>query len=322
METGGIVITNSGLKLLNDAIVAGKALEFTTMRIGTGELITIETAKTLTKLINTYKDIGITTITKTESGETNIRGAFTNEEFKTSVNIREVGLFAKIDGVSETLFAYVNDGEGEIYPPGSSGNIVEKARDFIIGITDKVTVTVVLDKKKIYVTIYDLEDAINAHMHDDYRRLIGSRYKGTHEYREYLLGDVYFKDEIISVGAEVSDSSSPGLQNFVEKISERSLKTLNGDVESPFYLNMPHSAPIAGVELENGVRIASENYTVGFSIHKDTRIVTVEIQNSEDPALISSMIEDINSSPQLIEVESLYTPIHDTTEANPTGFVY
>lgn len=322
MRTDGAIITNAGQELLSYALANNKQVNFTKVKLGKGDVNTFDEAEKLTDVVSFYKQIPITSITRNNVGIVRIRSSFTNADFPLQVVLKEIGVFAIVEGKSEILFGYVNDGEGESFPPGSSGNIVERVRDIYVGVSTNTQVTAVVDKSVIYPTIYDLEDAINAHMRDDYRRLIGSRYKGTYEHGEYLLGDVYFKDEIISVGAEVLDGSSPGLQNFVEKTLERSLKTLNGNVESPFYLNMPHSAPIAGVELESGVRIASENYTVGFSVHKDIRIVTVEVQNSADPALISSMIEDINSSPKLIEVESLYTPIHNTTEAYPSGFVY
>lgn len=307
--------TKKGLEAISRAI-NGEVITFTKLEYGNG-VATSGVVKDMAKIINTLGSTKIAVVTTNEE-TLRVRGNISNDGVKDDIFVREYGIYAKIENGKEFLFAYLNDADATITIPSSSKGRWEANRDFVLYIGEVGDYDFTGNGNLVYTTIADLRN----YMHYNYRCLVGERYKEECDYREYLLGDVYFKEEIISIGAEVPDSSSPILKNIIDKKVERKLKTLNGDVESNFHINMPHSEPVAGVQLESGVRIASENYTVGFSIHKDIRIVTVEIQNSTDPSLISSMIEDINPSPKLTEVESLYTPIHKTTEANPSGFAY
>ncbi|MGL5901564.1 MAG: hypothetical protein ACRCZO_02675, partial [Cetobacterium sp.] len=88
------------------------------------------------------------------------RTTFTNADFQYEVTLKEIGVFATVDGKEETLFAYVNDGDGESFPPGDSGNIVERVRDSYVGVSTSLQVTATIDRSVIYATVFDLEEGL------------------------------------------------------------------------------------------------------------------------------------------------------------------
>lgn len=321
MKTNGVIVTNRGLSLLNEAVANGVPLLFTTMKIGTGDITSIEHAERLENLVVFFKNIGLTSITEQSDGNTKFRGAFTNENFQNEVVIKEVGLFAKIGEYGqEYLFAYVNDGVGETFPPYSTGNIVEKTRDLIIGITDRAQVTTILEKNLIYATIYDLEEQIEKHLQDELEILIGEKYK---QYgRKILPGDVNFKNLYTAVGVEIPDGTHTNLYSEMANEKCRILSQLRGEEEIKYRLNNHEETTILGFQLETGSLLKKDNYTVGFSRELDTRIVQIEMKSNGETELISTQVEKINTSTELTDVRIEYTPTHWETQTSLKSYSY
>ncbi|MEG0645461.1 MAG: hypothetical protein RR438_09000, partial [Cetobacterium sp.] len=161
MRTDGAIITNAGLELISYAIANNKNITFTKTKLGKGDVNSFDEAKKLTDVVSFYKQIPITSIYRNNSGVIRIRSTFTNEDFPIEVVLKEVGIFATVEGKSETLFAYVNDGAGESFPPGTSGNVVERVRDIYVGVSTAIEVNAIIDKSTIYATIFDLEEGLN-----------------------------------------------------------------------------------------------------------------------------------------------------------------
>lgn len=161
MRTDGAIITNAGLELISYAIANNKNITFTKTKLGKGDVNTFDEAKKLTDVVSFYKQIPITSISRNNSGIIRIRSTFTNEDFPIEVVLKEVGIFATVEGKSETLFAYVNDGAGESFPPGTSGNIVERVRDIYVGVSTAIEVNAIIDRSTVYATIFDLEEGLN-----------------------------------------------------------------------------------------------------------------------------------------------------------------
>ncbi|MGL4566908.1 MAG: hypothetical protein ACRCU6_00100 [Fusobacteriaceae bacterium] len=321
MKTNGVIITNRGLSLLNEAVANSAPLLFTTMKIGTGDITSIEHAKRLENLVIFFKNIGLTSITEQSDGNTKFRGAFTNENFQNETVVKEVGLFAKIgEHGQEYLFAYVNDGVGETFPAFSTGNIVEKIRDLVIGITDRAQVTTVLEKNIIYATIYDLEEQIEKHLQDELKILIGERYKGYE--KKNLPGDVNFKNIYLAVGIEMPVGSHTNL--YSEMMNEKCniLSQLRGEEEIGFKLNNHEETTIVGIELEAGVLLEKDNYTIGFSRELDFRIIQIEMKNTGETELISTMNEKINTDTRLNDIKIEYTPTHLETQTKLKSYSY
>ncbi|MGL5459024.1 MAG: phage tail protein, partial [Cetobacterium sp.] len=161
MRTDGAIITNAGQELLSYALANNKQVNFTKIKLGKGDVNTFDEAKKLTDVVSFYKQIPITSIARNNAGIVRIRSSFTNADFPLQVVLKEIGVFAVVEGKNEVLFGYVNDGEGESFPPGSSGNIVERVRDIYVGVSTNTQVTAVVDRSVVYATIYDLDEGLN-----------------------------------------------------------------------------------------------------------------------------------------------------------------
>lgn len=161
MNTNGAIITNAGLELISHALANNKNISFTKTKLGKGDVNSFDEAKKLNDIIQFYKEIPITSIARNNSGIVRIRSSFTNADFPHEVILKEVGIFAKTDETSEILFAYVNDGLGENFPPGNSGNVIERTRDIYVGVGSTVQVNAIIDKSVVYATVYDLEEGLN-----------------------------------------------------------------------------------------------------------------------------------------------------------------
>lgn len=159
LATGGVILTTAGSLLISRSLELVKPIEFTHMKIGTGDISSIAQARKLNDLVISYKNINMSTLVR--SGDlVRVRGSFTNDEIVETVRIKEVGVFAKIGTEQPILFGYVNDGEGELIPPGTSG-IVARTRDLYIGITGEAEVAITINKSLVYATIEDLEEGLN-----------------------------------------------------------------------------------------------------------------------------------------------------------------
>lgn len=159
LATGGVILTTAGSLLISRSLELVKPIEFTHMKIGTGDISSIAQARKLNDLVISYKNINMSTLVR--SGDlVRVRGSFTNDEIVETVRIKEVGVFAKIGTEQPILFGYVNDGEGELIPPGTSG-IVARTRDLYIGITGEAEVAITINKSLVYSTIEDLEEGLN-----------------------------------------------------------------------------------------------------------------------------------------------------------------
>ncbi|MGL5777981.1 hypothetical protein [Cetobacterium sp.] len=160
LATGGVILTSAGALMISRSLELVKPIEFTHMKIGTGDISSLDSARALTDLVASYKIINMSSIVRSEN-TVRIRGSFTNESFSNEVTIKEIGVFAKIGAEQSVLFGYVNDGQGEVIPPGNSGNVISRTRDLYIGVTSAAEAVITIDKSLVYPTIEDLEEGLN-----------------------------------------------------------------------------------------------------------------------------------------------------------------
>ncbi|WP_298066256.1 hypothetical protein [uncultured Cetobacterium sp.] len=160
LATGGVILTSAGALMISRSLELVKPIEFTHMKIGTGDISSLDNARALTDLVASYMTINMSSIARNES-TIRIRGSFTNESFSSEVTIKEIGVFAKIGAEQSVLFGYVNDGQGEVIPPGNSGNVISRTRDLYIGVTSEAEGVITIDKSLVYPTIEDLEEGLN-----------------------------------------------------------------------------------------------------------------------------------------------------------------
>ncbi|WP_330111830.1 hypothetical protein VSU16_03545 [Cetobacterium somerae] len=160
LATGGVILTSAGALMISRSLELVKPIEFTHMKIGTGDISSLDNARALTDLVASYMTINMSSIARNEN-TIRIRGSFTNESFSNEVTIKEIGVFAKIGAEQSVLFGYVNDGQGEVIPPGNSGNVISRTRDLYIGVTSEAEAVITIDKSLVYPTIEDLEEGLN-----------------------------------------------------------------------------------------------------------------------------------------------------------------
>ena len=160
LATGGVILTSAGALMISRTLELVKPIEFTHMKIGTGDISSLDNARALTDLVASYMTINMSSIVRNEN-TIRIRGSFTNESFSNEVTIKEIGVFAKIGAEQSVLFGYVNDGQGEVIPPGNSGNVISRTRDLYIGVTSEAEAVITIDKSLVYPTIEDLEEGLN-----------------------------------------------------------------------------------------------------------------------------------------------------------------
>lgn len=160
LATGGVILTSAGALMISRSLELVKPIEFTHMKIGTGDINSLDNARALTDLVASYMTINMSSIVRNEN-TIRIRGSFTNESFSNEVTIKEIGVFAKIGAEQSVLFGYVNDGQGEVIPPGNSGNVISRTRDLYIGVTSEAAAVITIDKSLVYPTIEDLEEGLN-----------------------------------------------------------------------------------------------------------------------------------------------------------------
>lgn len=247
LSTNGSIITNGGASLLADALSRGVPIQFTTMKIGSGELLSGDTPEAFTDIKNIWKDIGITSVSKTES-IVRIRGVFSNDALETTQWVREVGVYAKTDQVAETLFCYVNDGNGEELPAGTGGNLIERVRDILSDVSN-ATVKTILDPSQVYATIYDLNDKIKAADHT--MKVDDSGLSANHH---YILGNVFrgIIEEVTDIVADKVFFSSNTKQYY------RANKTASGTWTGPDSADFQEISNVELIKLINESK-AKEN---------------------------------------------------------------
>lgn len=148
-------VTNAGLDLIGASIAEGKALIFTKVVLGDGQLASGASISTMTAVINPLMTIPLKAGTQ-ESGKVKLRFAVDNSALEAGFFAREVGVFAKVgtDG-TEALYAYTNGRNYVDYVPDKSNPLDVQDIDIYCVTGNASTVQVVIDGTA-YVTIADL----------------------------------------------------------------------------------------------------------------------------------------------------------------------
>ncbi|WP_297638870.1 hypothetical protein, partial [uncultured Clostridium sp.] len=278
MRTDGAIITNAGLELISYAIANNKNITFTKTKLGKGDVNTFDEAKKLTDVVSFYKQIPITSISRNNSGIIRIRSTFTNEDFPIEVVLKEVGIFATVEGKSETLFAYVNDGAGESFPPGTSGNIVERVRDIYVGVSTAIEVNAIIDKSTVYATIFDLEEGLNR-KEDKFTKNTGFN-KNKSDSTSLDDSDTLATSKAVKLAMEKATGASTTAAGKEPKFDKNSAFNKNFGVLQNEVLEGHRMAQIQGVEKFGGdvqtPGVKKVGYSYWCTANKDFYICKVE----------------------------------------------
>lgn len=160
-----MIITRAGLDMIAQS-QAGGTLIFTKGKLGDGQ-IGDQSIPDLTDLINAKMSVELSSVTAKTEGHVEVRFIVDNTDLDVGFFVREVGIFAKVneEGV-EQLYGYANAGNYTNYLADKTvpiDSIITKI-DLVVGNASNVAFTT--DKSIVYVTLEDLEEAINAHNKD------------------------------------------------------------------------------------------------------------------------------------------------------------
>lgn len=114
-------LTEKGEELLNISIGEGKTLTFTKFELGDGN--TPSDFRKQTGLVNKFYEFPILNTSIQKDQVLRIRGYFDNKSFSQDKQLKEIGVFVKIEGnETQYLYSYTNAGDtGDIIPANSRG---------------------------------------------------------------------------------------------------------------------------------------------------------------------------------------------------------
>lgn len=143
MLTNSHILTAEGQNLITRSLVENKKIDFLYYKAGNGDVNSIDAIKLLKDISGTLiKKFDVALISKISPSTTNISGQYDNTGVVTSQQVKEYGLFAKLEGDSkEILFSYQGLGAGFILPL-YSGTLITQIVDFTITMTQDVGVVV------------------------------------------------------------------------------------------------------------------------------------------------------------------------------------
>jgi hypothetical protein len=157
-----MIITRAGLDMIAQS-QAGGTLIFTKGKLGDGQ-IGDQSIPDLTDLINAKMSVELSSVTAKTEGHVEVRFIVDNTDLDVGFFVREVGIFAKVndEGV-EKLYGYANAGNYTNYLADKTvpiDSIITKI-DLVVGNASNVSFTT--DKSLVYVTLEDMENALNTH---------------------------------------------------------------------------------------------------------------------------------------------------------------
>ncbi len=160
-----MIITRAGLDMIAQS-QAGGTLIFTKGKLGDGQ-IGDQSIPDLTDLINAKMSVELSSVTAKTEGHVEVRFIVDNTDLDVGFFVREVGIFAKVndEGV-EKLYGYANAGNYTNYLADKTvpiDSIITKI-DLVVGNASNIAFTT--DKSIVYVTLEDLEEAIDTHNKD------------------------------------------------------------------------------------------------------------------------------------------------------------
>lgn len=138
----GAIMTNKG-RTLEAKVMAGKCkLELTKLKVGDGTTSDIES---MTDLVSPKANIGISSITPSDTGVCDVEGIITNTDLEKGFYMRELGVFAADPDDGEILYAVMTDSHADYLQAKGSSTALSVGLHMQVIITNADDVTAVLD---------------------------------------------------------------------------------------------------------------------------------------------------------------------------------
>lgn len=140
----GAILTNKG-RALEAKVTAGKCkLQLTKLKVGDGTPSDIES---MTDLISPKANIGISSITPSDTGVCDVEGTITNTDLEKGFYMRELGVFATDPDDGEILYAVTTDSHADYLQAKGSSTALSVGLHMQVIITNSEDVTALLDPK-------------------------------------------------------------------------------------------------------------------------------------------------------------------------------
>lgn len=310
-------LTEKGEELLNRSIGEGKTLTFTKFELGDGN--TPSDFRKQTGLVNKFYEFPILNTSIQKDQVLRIRGYFDNKSFSQDKQLKEIGVFVKIEGnETQYLYSYTNAGDtGDIIPANSRG-FYSRTLDVAnyIGYATNITFNIEQLRDR-YAFNTENEMKVASYLKaGDKVELWGNLVLGDKPTDEYIIQD---SGEIeLSNGLFAKKVSFKYIAQTIEEMQKLALKV--GDiVEVLGYYQAGdgagHKRVIAseddgsGVQLENGLWANivhnGEVYVSWFGIKEDSDVTkNTEIFNSLKNK-VTKIVIDIDSTYSDLDVENV-----------------
>ena len=161
-----IITTTAGLNIISRANANDKAVIFTRVVAGSGDLSTDASIESMTSVISAKMELPITNKEDHTNGQFTIYASLSNSDLTTGFMAKEIGVYAKVDGdTSDKLFAYTNGGAYSEYIPPKDIPIKTQILQIDVAVGNAETLNVTISDDT-YATQLDLEmhnSATDAH---------------------------------------------------------------------------------------------------------------------------------------------------------------
>nr|DAL98044.1 MAG TPA: tail-collar fiber protein [Caudoviricetes sp.] len=151
-----IVTTKKGLDLISEANSQNKAVAFTKVMIGDGEIGSSD-IMLLTALMSPKMSLPLTSGKDLKNGHTVLNFALSNKTLDSGFYAREIGVFARVDSGPEVLFAYTNGGNYVDYIPDKSTPLNSQVIEVELVTGNAQNVQVIL-QDDTFITIKELKE--------------------------------------------------------------------------------------------------------------------------------------------------------------------
>lgn len=159
MNLPNLQLTTSGISAVLNAVYNESVITFTCVKVGSGSTNT--EWKNMTALVTPVKTIGISSLTLGTNMAT-IAFSFNNAELDNDFYLRELGVFANVNGGEEFLYAYTNAGSGAaLVKKYSNDDNVSMNFEEVVAIGNAEHVTAIISGAVGYCTQEDFEDHIH-----------------------------------------------------------------------------------------------------------------------------------------------------------------
>lgn len=160
MNFPNLQLTNAGINAVLRAVHDGKTITFTSVKLGDGNAPS--RIDTLTDMVHLVMTVGITEITVVDS-LAKLNFLFNNSDLAGNFYLREIGVFASLDGGTPFLYAYANAGtSAALVKKYASDTIITFNYTIAVAIGNAEHVTAIISGAVGYVTTETFEN----HTHD------------------------------------------------------------------------------------------------------------------------------------------------------------